>query len=211
MDQDDARAPGSPPDDSVPGAVPAPTKVKRRSSQPTSPMRNAIEWVLVIVGAVLIALIVRNFVMQSFQIPSESMSPTLAVGDRVLVNRLSYRLHDINRGDVVVFDRPATSPKGPDDPDYLIKRVIGLPGETIEARDGVVHIDGAPLDEPYIDDSVATKDLDEPVQIPEGEIFVMGDNRTNSEDSRFIGPIAEDSVVGRAFAVIWPLSRFSGL
>ncbi len=176
-----------------------------------SPLRNALEWVAVIVGAVLVALLVRNFVVQSFQIPSGSMHPTLLEGDRVLVNRLSYRLHDINRGDVIVFERPDTAPASPEEPDDLIKRVIALPGETIEAREGRVYIDGESLEEPYLDPGTLTTNLDEPVVVPDGEVFVMGDNRGNSSDSRFIGTIPEDSVIGRAFAIIWPPSRFSGL
>lgn len=176
-----------------------------------SQLRNALEWVAVIVGAVVIALLVRNFVVQSFQIPSGSMHSTLIEGDRVLVNRLSYRLHDINRGDVIVFSRPESAPAGPGEPEDLIKRVIALPGETIEARDGKVYVDGEAINEPYLDSGTTTTNLDEPVKVPEGEVFVMGDNRGNSSDSRFIGTIPEDSVVGRAFAIIWPLSRFSGL
>lgn len=176
-----------------------------------SPLRNALEWVAVILGAVLIALLVRNFVVQSFQIPSGSMHPTLVEGDRVLVNRLSYRLHDINRGDVIVFSRPETAPARPGEPEDLIKRVVALPGESIEAHDGKVYVDGKALSEPYLDEGTSTSNLDEPVKVPEGEVFVMGDNRGNSSDSRFIGTIPEGSVVGRAFAIIWPLSRFSGL
>jgi signal peptidase I len=176
-----------------------------------SPLRNALEWTAVIVGAVLIALLVRNFVVQSFQIPSGSMHPTLIEGDRVLVNRLSYRLHDINRGDVIVFSRPDSAPASPGEPEDLIKRVIALPGETVEARDGKVYVDGKAVNEPYLDEGTSTSNLDEPVEVPEGELFVMGDNRGNSSDSRFIGTIPEESVIGRAFAIIWPLSRFSGL
>lgn len=196
-------------------AEPAPDSVATAATESgqrgPSPLRNALEWVAVIVGAVLIALLVRNFVVQSFQIPSGSMHPTLIEGDRVLVNRLSYRLHDINRGDVIVFARPEASPAGPGEPEDLIKRVVALPGETIEARDGQVYVDDAPLEEPYLEPGTITTDLEEPVTVPEGEVFVMGDNRSNSSDSRFIGTIPVDSVVGRAFAVIWPLSRFSGL
>ncbi|MEZ5239828.1 MAG: signal peptidase I [Microthrixaceae bacterium] len=176
-----------------------------------SPLRNALEWAAVILGAVLVALLVRNFVVQSFQIPSGSMHPTLVEGDRVLVNRLSYRLHDINRGDVIVFERPESAPAAPGEPEDLIKRVIGLPGETVSESDGNVLIDGVELSEPYLEPGTLTGDLPEPVTVPEGEVFVMGDNRGNSSDSRFIGPIDEDLVVGRAFAIIWPPSRISGL
>jgi signal peptidase I len=204
------------PEPEGPSAAPAPVAVpfvSRRGARrgEVSPLRNAVEWVLVIAGAVLIALLVRNFVVQSFRIPSGSMEPTLAVGDRVLVNRLSYRLHDINRGDVIVFKRPETAPAAPGDPEDLIKRVIGLPGDTVVAREGIVYVNDRPLEEPYLPVGTSTANLDDPVTVPEGEVFVMGDNRDNSSDSRFIGTIPVDSVVGRAFAVIWPLSRWSGL
>jgi signal peptidase I len=182
-----------------------------RSEAKPSHTRNALEWVVVIFGAVLVALLIRNFAIQSYRIPSESMTPTLAVGDRVLVNRLSYDLHEIHRGDVIVFARPESSPAAPGEPDDLIKRVVGLSGETIEARDGTVYVDDKELEEPYLEEGVETFNLDDPVTVPEGEVFVMGDNRGNSEDSRFIGPIPESSVVGRAFAIIWPLNRLSGL
>ncbi len=207
-------------DQPIGGAVPDATVDPRTDLSPIgldqdnegpSPLRNAVEWVAVIVGAVVIALLVRNFVVQSFQIPSGSMHPTLVEGDRVLVNRLSYRLHDINRGDVIVFARPESAPAAPGEPEDLIKRVIGLPGDTVEARDGDVYVNNRKLDEPYLAEGTMTTNLDEPVKVPEGELFVMGDNRGNSSDSRFIGTIPEDLVVGRAFAIIWPLSRFSGL
>ena len=197
-----------------PGAPPEPDRPDTsvsRGKRRTSTLRNTLEWVAVIVGAVLIALLVRNFVVQSYQIPSGSMRETLQEGDRVLVNHLSYRLHDVNRGDVIVFERPASAPAAAGEPADLIKRAIGLPGETIESIDGIVHIDGEPLDEPYLAPGTLTFELDEPVEVPEGTVFVLGDNRGNSDDSRFIGPIEIDSIAGRAFAIIWPPSRFSGL
>ena len=203
-----------PPQSASPAATPESRRGGTRRSdkrQSHSTLRNTVEWVAVIAGAVVIALLVRNFVVQSYQIPSGSMEETLMIDDRVLVNHLSYRLHDVNRGDVIVFSRPDGTKARPDDPDDLIKRAIGLPGETIQAIDGVVHIDGEPLDEPYLGPGTATFGLDEPVEVPEGEVFVLGDNRGNSDDSRFIGTIPTDTVKGRAFAIIWPLSRFSGL
>jgi signal peptidase I len=204
------------PDGTAPVSLPAGSGapvVSRRAARrgEVSPLRNALEWVMVIGGAVLIALLVRNFVVQSFRIPSGSMEPTLAIGDRVLVNRLSYRLHDVNRGDVIVFKRPGSAPAAPGDPEDLIKRVIGLPGDTVVARDGIVYVNDRPLDEPYLPAGTSTTNLEDPVTVAEGELFVMGDNRDNSSDSRFIGTIPVDSVVGRAFAVIWPLSNWSGL
>ena len=194
------------------GGVPDPISATHRRKRPgSSATRNALEWIVVIAGAVLVALLIRNFVVQSYRIPSESMMPTLAVGDRVLVNRLSYDVHDVNRGDVIVFGRPASSPAAAGEPADLIKRVVGLPGETIVATDGMVYVDDKLLDEPYLSEGVRTLNLGEPVTVPDGELFVMGDNRVNSEDSRFIGTIPVDSVVGRAFAIIWPISRITGL
>jgi signal peptidase I len=176
--------------------------------------RSVIEWGLVIGGALLVALIVRTFLVQPFWIPSASMEPTLHEGDRVLVNKLSYDLHDVHHGDVIVFERPDEPNDVPhpenEIPD-LIKRVIGLPGDTLQARDGVVYLNGERLDEPYLAPDTPTTDLDTPVTVPEGHVFVMGDNRTNSHDSRKFGPIPESSIVGRAFLRIYPLDDIGGL
>jgi signal peptidase I len=167
--------------------------------------RSMLEWFGVIVGALLVALFARATVVQAFYIPSGSMLPTLEIGDRVLVNRLSYKLHDIHRGDIVVFERPQGTEDGSGIKD-LIKRVVGLPGETIEARDGKVYIDGKLLEEGYLPDGTPTTDLPA-TEIPPDHIFVMGDNRTGSNDSRRFGPVPEDSVIGRAFVRIWPVRK----
>lgn len=188
---------------------------------PKSSTRNALEWVAVIGGAIVIAVVVRTFLVQTFWIPSPSMSPTLVKDDRVLVNKLSYRFHDVNRGDVVVFERPPNEP--PSEVKDLIKRVVALPGERISIMEGTVRIDGRELDEPYVNDLdtiydslCSTVDLEgidtaEGYEVPEGTLFVMGDNRTNSHDGRCFGPIDEDLVVGRAFFIIWPPSHAGGL
>lgn len=172
------------------------------------------EWLLVIVGAVVLAIVVKVFLLQAFYIPSASMYPTLHVHDRVLVNKLSYDLHDVNRGDIVVFERPAseTSSNIPD----LIKRVVALPGESIAFADGAVYIDGRKLDEGYLPEGTMTTvtnaplkcPLADPCVIPDGEVWVMGDNRGDSKDSRYFGPIPESTIVGRAFIRVWPLGRF---
>jgi signal peptidase I len=175
--------------------------------------RSAVEWALVIGGALLVALVVRTFLVQAFWIPSASMEPTLHEGDRVLVNKLSYDLHDVRHGDVIVFERPddpSDVPHPEDEIPDLIKRVVALPGDVIEARDGVVYLNDEPLDEPYLVPDTATNDLPRQ-EIPEGEVFVMGDNRTNSHDSRRFGPIDEGSIVGRAFLRIYPLDDIGGL
>lgn len=185
--------------------------VVRRRGKQKSPTRNMVEWLIVIVVAVALAVLIQTYLVKAFRIPSESMATTLMVGDRVLVNKLSYDLHDINRGDVVVFSRPPGLPSKPGDPEDLIKRVIALPGETVVARDGSIFINDKRLDEPYLDKSVRTYNLDNPVTVPKGQVWVMGDNRTNSEDSRFFGPIDQDTVVGRAFMIMWPPSRIGAL
>ncbi|HET6954804.1 MAG TPA: signal peptidase I, partial [Acidimicrobiales bacterium] len=178
---------------------------------PRSLRRTILEWVAVIGGGVLIALVVEAFFVQAFWIPSPSMVPTLEVGDRVLVNKLSYKLHDVHRGDVVVFRRPpAASHGGEDEIKDLIKRVIAVEGDTIEGRDGKVYVNGERIEEPYLVDDTATDNL--PLTtIPEGKVFVMGDNRTDSEDSRVFGPIDEDSIVGRAVVKVLPLSDLGWL
>lgn len=169
--------------------------------------RNALEWAVVLVGAVLVALLLRASLFQAFYIPSESMENTLLINDRVLVNKVSYRLHDINRGDIVVFARPDDQEGEIRD---LIKRVIALPGETVEATDNSLYINGQRLIEPYLDEGIVTTDFG-PTVIAEDQIFVMGDNRSESYDSRVFGTIAQDRVVGRAFVLFWPLNRIGSL
>jgi signal peptidase I len=172
--------------------------------------RALFDWAVVIVVALLVAFFVRTFVLAHFVVDGTSMYSTLHDDDRVFVNKLSYRLHDPNRGDVVVLHQSA----GASERD-LIKRVIALPGETVEVRSCQVLIDGRRLDEPYLDPEVVTPgncggDL-APVTIPEDHVFVMGDNRGGSQDSRALGPIEEDDLVGRAFVVFWPQSHWQWL
>ncbi len=184
------------------------------------PVTKALrDWFLVVVLALGAALLVRVYVLQQFYISGPSMETTLFGNNRVLVNKLSYRLHDIRRGDVVVFDRVTTS-DGSVSHDDLIKRVIALAGDTIEIKNCVVIINSKPAVEPYLDRDVL--DITEPVNrcrvanmpvqtVPEKKIFVMGDNRSESFDSRSFGPISESLVVGRAFAIVWPFNRISTL
>jgi signal peptidase I len=187
-------------DDEQPdGEPPAPLSDPGRST------RNVVEWVGIVVGALLVAVVVKTFLIQAFFIPSLSMYPTLDKGDRVLVNKVSYHLHDIHRGDIVVFKRPPGVPDtGIKD---LIKRVVGLSGDTVEGRNGAVYVNGRRLEESYLARGVTTTDFPSR-RIPTGDIFVMGDNRGNSEDSRIFGPIDEGLVVGRAFVRVWPIQDF---
>jgi signal peptidase I len=176
-----------------------------------------VEWASVIAGAVLLALVVKIFILQAFYIPSPSMYPTLKVGDRVLVNKLSYHLHDVNRGDVVVFERPP-SEEASTIPD-LIKRVIGLPGDSVTFQNGHVFINGEQLPEPYLPAGVTTTadfapnrcTVEAPCLVPPGDVWVMGDNRNDSKDSRYFGPIEQRTIVGRAFVIVWPFNRVAWL
>jgi signal peptidase I len=185
------------------------TKKKKKPAKKQSGARSIIEWVLVIGGALLLALVIRTFLIAAFYIPSGSMLDTLEKNDRVLVNKLSYKLHDVRRGDVIVFERP------PNELDTsindLIKRVIGLPGETVEVRDCRVIVDGRFVEEPYLSRPWTRTCTFGPITVPEGQVFVMGDNRDDSEDGRVFGPIDEDLIVGRAFVLIWPLNHLAWL
>lgn len=194
-------------------------KDKRRKKQRSS-LRSAIEWVLVIGGAVVVALVVKTFLFQAFYIPSPSMSPTLVENDRVLVNKLAYRFHDVHRGDVVVFKRPPTEPS--EDIKDLIKRVIALPGDRLTITGDQVRVDGRLLTEPYVHGLPTTYsscglgkvqgiDTKAGLLIPKGTVFVMGDNRTDSHDGRCFGPISTKLIVGRAFMIIWPPSKIGTL
>ena len=182
-----------------------------------STWRGWIEWLAVAAGAVLVALLIRAFVLQAFYIPSESMEPTLHENDRIMVNKLSYRLHDVRRGDLVVFRRPPNMAAS--EINDLIKRVIALPNETIELRGSDIYINDQKLTEPYLPEGTQTLNLGwvtgcanpsterARCLIPPGHVFVMGDNRTHSSDGRVFGPIDEDLIVGRAFVRIWPPSK----
>lgn len=170
--------------------------------------RHLVEWGLVVVVALGVAVGLRTYIVQSFFIPSTSMAPTLRVGDRVLVNKLAYRLGDPGRGDIVVFRAPPG--EGIEGVNDLIKRVVGLPGETIEGRDGRIYIDGAVLEEPWLPEGVRSREFGARV-VAEDSYFVMGDNRLDSRDSTSFDAIPRDTIVGRAFIRIWPLSDFGGI
>jgi signal peptidase I len=194
------------PNDDGGDVLPSPEAAKsRRRSNGT---RQAIEWALLVVGALVIALLIKTFLFQAFYIPSASMDPTLKVHDRVLVNKLSYHLHPVHRGDIVVFHAPPAEETA--QIKDLVKRVIGLPGDTIEAHDNHVYINGRLLKEPYLPAGTVTDDLPKQV-IPANSYFMMGDNRTQSSDSRVFGPIKRSTIIGRAFIKMWPITRIGFL
>jgi len=193
-------------DPARPGAGDTPTEVRRRPEPKRSRRgtRQLLEWLLLVAAALGIALLIKAFLFQAFYIPSESMVPTLLTNDRVLVNKLSYRLHDVHRGDIVVFEAPEGQEQ--ENVKDLVKRVVALPGELVETRDGRVYVDGQPLDEDYLPSGTVSEGLP-PTRVPAGSVFVMGDNRSQSRDSRVFGPIPLDDIVGRVFVRIWPPSR----
>ena len=174
-----------------------------------------------------LAIVLKTVFVQAFYIPSGSMEPTLHPGDRVLVRKIAY---EPDRGDIIVFSDPRGGlgqDRGlvggflhwlsegigfarPEDEDF-IKRVIGLPGETVELRNGRLYVDGVQVEQPYLAGREDTRDYG-PVKVPQGELFVLGDNRLNSNDSRFgLGFVPKDKVIGRAFVIVWPPSRVGWL
>lgn len=190
----------SAPDEGRPFVTDSPARPSRR--------RGLLSWLITIVIAVVLTLVVKTWLFQAYSIPSASMVPTLEIGDRVVVSKLN---RDPGRGDIVVFNRPANDPPAPGDPEVLIKRVIGLPGETVSAQDGRVTVNGRALEERYLPTGVRTDEFPAPITVGADQLLVLGDNRGSSKDGRFFGPIPKSSVVGRAVFRIWPPSRLGTL
>ena len=186
--------------------APPPARRRQRSS--------ALSWFVTVALAVLVAIVVRSFLLQMFWIPSESMAPTLEENDRVVVSKLGD-VANPSRGDIIVFSRPPGLVSGEE---HLIKRVIGLPGDRVAFADGGVFINDQPLPEPYLPPGTETLQLtdpgcllDDPCVVGPDQYWMMGDNRDESADSRRFGAIESDTIVGRAFVTVWPFSRFGGL
>jgi signal peptidase I len=158
-------------------------------------LREALETIL---PAVLIALLINVFVGQATRVEGQSMEPNLHTDQRLVVEKVSYRFHGPHRFDIVVLKAPGQGE------DLLIKRVIGLPGETIEFRDGQIYVDGELLDEPFIAQEVQS-DRNRTITVPPLHVFVMGDNRNHSNDSRSFGPVPIENIVGRAWISYWPV------
>jgi signal peptidase I len=187
----------------------------RRDATP-SRGRTVAEYVVLAVLAIGVALLIQAFLVKPYRIPSESMQDTLLIGDRVLVDRVTWRFAEPQRGDIVVFHPPFEGP-------VLIKRIVGMPGDELSVAEGVLYVNGLPQDEPYVLEGAGGRvpteafgndlpwGLDSPFVVPDGHYFMMGDNRTNSGDSREFGPVARQQLVGNAFARYWPLSRVGGL
>lgn len=194
------------------GSTKPPAGARRSGPARRSTSTTVIEWVVILVAALFVAFLLKTYVVQAFYIPSGSMETTLLPGDRVLVDKLSYDFHSVHRGDIVVFAKPAADTT-PDIKD-LIKRVIGLPGEHIASGPhGEVLINGKAISQPWLT-ATARSDPGPAIQaqvIPKGDYFMMGDNRGDSSDSRVIGPVPGKLIVGRAFVLVWPVSRLGFL
>src|SRR5918999_2479104 len=161
--------------------------------------------VILAVAFVLVFGVVRPFVLEAFRIPSESMVPTLLVGDRVFVNKFIYRFAEPERGDIVVFE----SVNGGEED--LIKRIVAVAGDSVTVRGGVLSVNEEPQNEPYLNRGIPDDSFFGPTRLSEGKVFVMGDNRANSADSRVFGPLPIENIEGEAFAFFWPPPRIGSL
>jgi signal peptidase I len=188
------------------------------------PLRIAVDWIVTILGAVAIVLLVKAYVVNPYRIPSSSMEPTLhcaqpasgceaRFSDRVLANRFIYHLRDPERGEIVVFETPDAARVKCGAGGTFVKRLIGLPGETLEIKlergEGYVYVNGQKLDEPYLEPGRRSTAEFGPLKVPENAYFMMGDNRSQSCDSREWGSVPRDNLIGKVFATYWPPNRIS--
>jgi len=175
-----------------------------------------IEYAVIVAVAVAVALVVEAYAVKPYVIPTPSMADTVRVGDRVLIDRLTYRFRAVHRGDVVVFTGHGPIP--------LLKRVVGVPGDRLSLAGGRLYVNGAPAADGFVrvvdarheptlpgPDPLAPWSLHRPFTVPAGAYFVMGDNRTDSDDSRYWGTVARHQILGRAFFIYWPVGQVGGL
>lgn len=207
----------------------ATTAERKTSGRHEKPQRSfLLELPGLLLAALLVAVVIKTFLIQPFYIPSRSMVPELLVNDRVMVSKVNLWFGDPAQGDIVVFTNPATPIEAETVPERvvravlealgirtngtedLIKRVVAVGGQTVEIHDNQVLVDGVPLEEDYLPEGVFMSDM-APRLIPEGQLWMMGDNRNESSDSRVFGPIDQDTVIGEAVVRIWPLDRIGGL
>jgi signal peptidase I len=207
----------------------ATTAERKTTGRHEKPQRSfLLELPGLLLAALLVAVVIKTFLIQPFYIPSRSMVPELLVNDRVMVSKVNLWFGDAVPGDIVVFRNPSTPLEEESVPERvvravlealgirtngtedLIKRVVAVGGQTVEIRDNQVVIDGTPLAEDYLPEGVFMSDM-APRLIQEGQLWMMGDNRNESSDSRVFGPIDEETVIGEAVVRIWPLDRIGGL
>lgn len=183
-----------------PTAEPTPTATK-------SSKRVLTEWAVILIAAVLVSLLMRTFVFETYFVPSGSMYPTLQDGDRIIVNKLSVDFGTINRGDIVVFKAPKkVAAVCGDDVADLVKRVIGLPGDNLTSKGNTIYVNGKALKENWPHTEPLGTAIGA-IHVPAGDYFMMGDNHSPSCDSRLWGFVPRSSIIGKVFLRIWPLSR----
>jgi signal peptidase I len=186
-----------------------PTEEVPRDHPAKSRRRGFIEWVIVLVAAVLLSFLVRTFVVQEYFVPSGSMRPTLYIGDRILVNKLSVDFGTINIGDIVVFKAPPDVKKlCHDDVTDLVKRVIGVPGDSLYSKGNTIYVDGKALKQNWsVFKTMGTTPIT-PITLKSSQYFMMGDNHADSCDSRTWGPVPRSDIIGKVFLKVWPLSHW---
>lgn len=180
----------------------------RKAATIRSRKRGVIEWVAIVAAAVIVSLAMRSYVVQTFYIPSGSMEPTLHIGDRILVSKLSTEFGTIHRGDILVFHPPPHACS--ENLTVYVKRVIGLPGDTVTSKGNTIYVDGKPLKETWTHYEPVSPAIGK-VVVPANHYFMMGDNHPDSCDSRYWGTIPRSAVIGKAFFTIWPLDRIGFL
>ena len=194
--------------------------IDRLTARLPRPWRIAIDWIVTIAGAILIVLAIKQWVINPYRIPSSSMEPTLhcarpgqgceaRLSDRVLANRFIYHFRSPHRGEIIVFNTPTKAAQSACNASgTFVKRLIGLPGETVREKDGFIYIDGKRLNEPYIQSS--RRDTESGVwPVAPGHYFFMGDNRKESCDSRRWGSVPRKNIIGEVFMTYWPPNRIS--
>ena len=193
-----AEPPATSPSESPEGTPPA------NGGKTSGWLRTVVEIVVIVAAAFAIALLVQAFLVKPFTIHQVSMRPTLEDGDRILLNRLTYHFRGPARGDIIVLHSPISMNED------LVKRIVGVAGDRLSVAGGKLYVNGVAQDEPYLLEQNFDGEMPE-TTVPSGEVFVMGDNRNNSGDSRLFGPISTDSIIGSAFVVYWPIGHWKTL
>lgn len=182
------------------------TRRRRIEEAPRPLWKRLAEVVLMVAAAFALAMLIQAFVVKPYVVPTGSMIPTIQLNDRVLCDRITFHFREPRVGDIVVFENPMSGGIP------LVKRVLGVGGQTLEIKQGYVYLDGIMLEEPYIvPERRGTYTSEGPIHIPEGELWMMGDNRIESGDSRYFGSMPVESVLGRAFFTYWPPSHLGAL